>query len=201
MNALQLIDTIKTIQTENSTTRDALLASIWPLRQFAICNKTLIETIAECPPGCYRRYLLNGLNDHFRLVLVVWGARAVSPIHNHGDAAGIVLPVFGSIKEAKYQILQQKENKARLRKAEIWHLKAGELTTIEEDADAQAHLMLNEYASPAATIHLYLPAIDEFDIYHPDHLDWFQIERHKESFAAENQWRLLEEASEKLAFI
>lgn len=201
MNALQLIRAIKSIQLKNSTSRDALLEAIWPLRQFAICNKPLIETIAECPPGCYRRYLLNAFDDHFCLVLIVWGANAASPIHNHGDAAGIVLPVFGSIKEAKFQILQQDDNEARLRKAEICHLKAGELTTIEDNADTQAHLMLNEHSSPAATVHLYLPAIDEYDVYHPDHSDSFHIERHKESFAAENQWRFLEEASEKLAFI
>ncbi len=199
MNVRQLIKTIQSIRSENSITRDLFSELIWPLRQFVICNKSLIETIAECPPGCSRQYLLNGLEDNFRLVLVIWGARATSPIHDHGNTAGIVLPVFGSIKEAKYQILGQEKGRARLRKTEVCHLKAGELTTINDGS--QLHLMINEFPALAASVHLYLPAVNEYNLFHPDDADRFHIERQEQSFAVENEWQMLEEAAEKFALI
>lgn len=201
MDVRQLIESLQSIQLKNSSTQDAVLESTWPLRQFAICNKPLIEEIAECPPGCYRRYLLNAFDDNFRLILVIWGAKAVSPIHSHGDACGIVLPVFGSIKEVKYKVLQQDAKWAHLKKAEICHLKAGELTTIENHDETQVHLMINEYTSLAASVHLYLPAVNDYKVYHSDHSGRFQIDRHNQSFTRENEWRLLEEATRKLAII
>lgn len=192
MTALELIETIRQIKYSNMTERESLQALSRALRQFAPENKERIAELAGYLPGGYFRHLLNSREDDFRVVLIFWGPRAVSAIHDHGRVSGAVASITGTLHEAKYRILDIKNNRAVLKKLKTRRLRQGNITPILAGDEGQVHLMMNVYHSIAASIHVYLSPVTHYYIYHPRADGTYGMEKRQVQDEQDNAWRMLE---------
>ena len=193
MNALQLIETVREIKQGYLPERESLQVLSRALNRFALENKDCILEMAACPPGGYFSHLLNSLEDDFRVALIFWGARAVTHIHDHGQAAGVVAPIFGTLHEAKYQILQSENSRAVLKRMTTRRLRQPDFTSILDTDNGQVHVMMNTTHSMAGTIHVYLSPVEKYHIYRPQPDGAFLLEERSVRIEQDNEWQMLEE--------
>ncbi|MFF4407450.1 cysteine dioxygenase [Streptomyces sp. NPDC001262] len=117
------------------------------------------------PSGNYTRLLLNSLQDPYQIVLVFWGPGKGSPIHDHDDTTGVVSALTGATKEIKYAVTRHVGACVELAEASEFTIAPGRITPILPEDDKRLHLMVNEGTCWAATVHVYLTAIDRYRQY------------------------------------
>lgn len=126
-------------------------------------NRSFAERFS--PSGNYMRLLLNSPDDGVQIVLVFWGPGQGSQIHDHDGTIGAVSALAGQTREIKYQISGQDEHGVSLVEASDFIIVPTKSTAILPQDDMQLHLMVNETALWAATVHVYLTAIHHYRVY------------------------------------
>lgn len=116
--------------------------------------------------GRYTRVLLNDPDDPFQIVVIFWPPGARSAIHDHDATRGAVMSLFGHVTETKYEVVASSTpGHVRLSASEAVALEPGVLSPITPEPGLQLHDMVNDSYAWAATIHVYLRAIEQFAVY------------------------------------
>lgn len=115
--------------------------------------------------GRYTRVLLNDPEDRFQIVVVFWPPGSRSAIHDHAETHGAVMCLFGEVRETKYARRELGKSRVALEAVADGPLRVGEFSPITPEDGAQLHDMVNASQAWAATIHVYLRAIDRFGVY------------------------------------
>ena len=126
------------------------------------------------PTGNYMRLLLNSPEDEFQIVLVFWGPGQGSPVHDHDGTVGVVSALTGQVNEIKYQISGRDQSGVTLKEESKFTICPRKITTILPEEGKQLHLMANETQQWAATVHVYLTAINSYRVYERQHGDLYR---------------------------
>ena len=128
-----------------------------------------VSSVERCftSKSLYRRQRLSAPEDDFHIVMAIWRPNSSSPIHYHDETTGVVTTLIGTTIERKY------EKVAAL--GQYHYLEAGPAEVLEaktispilpESEGAQLHAMHNPYDVWAATLHVYLHPLTQFNLYH-----------------------------------
>lgn len=113
------------------------------------------------------RVLLNHPADDFRIVVVSWAPGRRTPIHDHAGATGAVATLVGSTTETRYRIVADDGAGVTLVEAGRTHIVGRVIAPLLPEDGHQLHEMAHAEGDPAVTVHVYLQALDELDIYEP----------------------------------
>ncbi len=149
-------------------TLDELLSrlSVGPLSQDLVNNilretKITRENLSRYVifnKACYTRNLIHR-NDYFELMVICWDAGHQTPLHDHNQSSGWMLPIEGNIHETRYQMKQ--DPKPHFEKVST-HPVAGAAYI---DDFIGMHVLHNDSGKQAITLHLYSPPIRECRYY------------------------------------
>lgn len=118
--------------------------------------------------GLYRRQRLTESTDDFHIILATWEAHSCSPIHDHDETIGVVAVVAGQTVETKYRSVAGAQRSCLLEEVGTRVLQNCTVSPILPGDNLQIHRMENQTDELAATLHVYLDAIDRFHLYQRD---------------------------------
>ncbi|MEU7178669.1 cysteine dioxygenase [Streptomyces celluloflavus] len=167
MDVTALIDAVSRIKNKaDELTREETIDQLsGALAEFTTSTPNQHFAEEYHPSGNYTRLLLNSPQDAYQVVLVFWGPGKGSPIHDHDDTIGAVSALTGETREIKYVVTRHEGEWVRLTEAGEFTIAPGRITPILPEDDKQLHLMVNEKAHWAATVHVYLTAIHRYRQY------------------------------------
>lgn len=102
-----------------------------------------------------RWYLPLTTDDHASVWLISWAPGSGIDLHDHGDSAGALVVVAGSLQER----FTTRGSSQRMRRRE---LRGGQLVTFTAD---HVHEVWNATDRPAVSIHAYAPTLDAMSFY------------------------------------
>ncbi|MBW4718809.1 cysteine dioxygenase [Saccharothrix obliqua] len=159
------------------------------LAEFTAAEENQRFAGAVRPAGNYMRILLNSSDDPFQVVLVLWQPGRGSPIHDHSGTVGAVSALLGHTREVKYQITGRVGSRVTLAEKGELVIRPAEVTRILPEDDEQLHMMVNETAHWAATVHVYLDAITSYRLYEPEDGDRHLATETRLRFDRADVWR------------
>ena len=93
--------------------------------------------------------------------LITWAPGTKLELHDHGDAAGSLAVVSGTLTE-------QFRHRRRAEPLATRHLATGSLVSFDAD---HVHEVANTGFEPAVSIHVYAPSLEGMTFYADDHVD------------------------------
>ena len=101
--------------------------------------------------------------EKFELILICWKEDDFTPIHGHDNQKCWVYQVDGKMTEIRYE----KDNQGNLIECNQIQLKPGALTYMHDSMGY--HLLKNNNAQKAMTLHLYINPINSCEVYNSEH--------------------------------
>ena len=123
-----------------------------------------IEILAplQLPPSGEKNRIVLATSDHFQLVLMLWGAHTISPIHGHAGLDCHMKVLCGEIVEIRY----------RPNSLEIQSTHTHQLNEVSFIHDNNSFHSLATPGDAAATLHLYSGPLDVMQIFNEESRQW-----------------------------
>ncbi len=125
--------------------------------------------------GLYQRYRLSDPRDDFHIILVAWAPGQTSPIHDHHDIIGAVATLQGQVIETRFRRDISMGPLCKLEPTAQYELSPLSVSQILPGKEMQLHQMTNAGQQWAATLHVYLERLEQFQIYRPWVKPWYMV--------------------------
>ncbi|NJL22629.1 MAG: hypothetical protein HC895_20340 [Leptolyngbyaceae cyanobacterium SM1_3_5] len=135
------------------------------VKQFTAHNSFEHLLRSRSSNGLYRRHRLTELTDDFHIILATWEPHSCSPIHDHDETIGAVAVVAGQTVETKYRCVAHAERGLCVGSSGNESFANCTVSPILPGDNLQIHQMANQTDALAATLHVYLHALDRFHLY------------------------------------